>query len=164
MNIKISAFFLIVILLFASAASADFGEHDDKAVSVSMIQIVANPGQWHKKVVHVAGVLVLEFEGDALYLSEPDAKNRITKNAVWVNIDYGKFGIPEEEPKDLEKYKKAAERLFELRSLVGKYVYVEGVFNKDDKGHLGLFSGELNVTRIYAIQERRLRSLSKVAD
>lgn len=65
------------------------------------------------------GVCCIEFENCALYLSKEDYKYHNTKNAVWLvfgnAVHYQKWN--------------------------GKYVAVDGKFNKDNTGHFNAYSG-----------------------
>lgn len=90
-------------------------------IDVSLIQLIANPNEYHGKLVRVIGYCRLAFEGDALYLHREDFEHGITKNAAWIDIGSKISTNP--------------------RELNGRYVLVEGVFNANDKGHLGLYSG-----------------------
>jgi len=107
-----------------SAASNGLQAHDERAIRVSLIQLIANPKSWDGKRVQVIGFLRLEFEGNALYLHREDYLYGITDNAVWISL-----------PSKLT----ASQR----EGLSTRYVICEGVFRADDHGHLGLFSGVL---------------------
>jgi hypothetical protein len=72
----------------------------------------------------------LEFEGDAIYLHKEDYETGLTKNGFWVT-----FSVKLDR-KEINKLNKG-------------YVLVEGTFNKDRHGHMGLFGGEIyEITRI----------------
>jgi hypothetical protein len=88
---------------------------------VSLVQLIANPSEYHGKFVRVIGFCRLEFEGDALYLHREDFEQGITKNAVWLDV--------------------GRSISMSSRDLSDGYVLVEGVFNAEDKGHMDLFSG-----------------------
>lgn len=118
------------------------------AEDTSIPNLIATPERFAGKLVRVTGVMVLEFEGDAIYISATDAKKRITKNGIWLRIDYAKLGIPETKPSNPEQLKKAEYQLKTLKDMNGKYVIIEGVFDSNSHGHLGLYSGSLNVTQM----------------
>lgn len=90
----------------------------------------------------------LEFEGDAIYLSPSDADNHVSKNAVALDIDYARFGVPEELPKDPKQKEEAMKAAQALKDLNGKYVVLEGPFNAYSQGHVHAFSASMKVTRI----------------
>jgi hypothetical protein len=91
--------------------------------TVSLIRLVSNPEAFEGKAVRVEGILRVEFEGDALFLSEADLRHRISKNGIWIDIP--------------EKW------LPQLEKLSGHYVLVEGVF-ATGTGHMGAYSGTIN--------------------
>jgi hypothetical protein len=90
---------------------------------VSLIQIIANPRAFDQKRVAVKGYVVLEFEHQALYLSEADAKYVITSNGLWLDVNDAIY---------------ANRARFNRR-----YVLVEGTFNARLRGHLSLFTGRI---------------------
>ena len=97
-----------------------------------MINLIATPEKYHGKVVRLIGVSFIKFESNGIYLSKEHLNNGVTKNALWLSFDFKAIGKTEEE---LSKYN-------------GQYVLVEGVFNIDDKGHMGLKSGSIEkITR-----------------
>jgi hypothetical protein len=51
---------------------------------VSILQLIVTPERYDGKRVQVEGFLHLEFEGNALYLSENDYDHHLHKNALWV--------------------------------------------------------------------------------
>lgn len=94
-----------------------------------MVQLIAAPEKFDGKFVRVFGFLNLEFEGDSLYLHREDLVQGLVRNGVWVNRT------------------EAMER--DRKKLSRHYVLIEGVFDSQDHGHMGLFGGALkNITRI----------------
>ena len=97
-------------------------------VSVSIVQLIADPTRWHGRPVRVQGYLNLQFEGNGLYLHKEDWKHGLTRNAIWV------------ETLDSE--------CLTWAKLNRKYVLLEGTFDAYRNGHMGAFGGELGkVTR-----------------
>ena len=97
---------------------------------VSMIQLIANPEAFHGKRVRVIGYLILEFEGNALYLHAEDSQHGLTDNGIWVDAPRAGLGA-------------------ECKS--NAYALLEGRFNAEHNGHMGLWSGALEeVTRCTA--------------
>ena len=92
---------------------------------MSIIKLLSNPEAYDGKIVGIRGYLNLEFEGDAVYLSKEDYENSIFTNGFWVNFS-----------ENIEKS--------ELESYSGKYVWLTGRVDTKNRGHLGLWSGELN--------------------
>jgi hypothetical protein len=95
---------------------------------VSMISLIATPTQFDGKLVRVIGFLVADFEATGLFLAEPDARNAVTKNGIWLEIEASDHA-----------------------SFSHSYVIVEGTFDSESRGHLSMWSGTLrNVTRLQA--------------
>jgi hypothetical protein len=76
----------MVIGLSALALSSSTRAQDPRDMWVSLIQIIANPTAFDQKRVAVKGYVVLEFEHQAVYLSEADAKHVITNNGLWLDV------------------------------------------------------------------------------
>jgi hypothetical protein len=107
-------------------------ETDDPntALTPSMVQLLANPERYHGRLVQVVGFLVLEFENNALYLVRDAAEHAQFSESVWVSFADGV--LP---PDGLQRYNR-------------HMVMVEGRFDAQDRGHMGLFSGHLvGITR-----------------
>ena len=97
--------------------------------SVSLVELIANPANFHGKLVQVIGFCRLEFEGNALYLHREDFEHAISKNGLWLQVGWP---VPENR-----------------RTMSDKYVIVEATFSAEDRGHFGAFSGSLiNITRM----------------
>ena len=97
-------------------------------LDVSMIQLISNPEKYDGKFVRVKGVGNIEFEGNYISLSKEDWKYH-TGNSIWIE-----FG-PALSLNNPEEYN-------------GEYVIVEGIFDKDNNGHLDMFHGSIkNINR-----------------
>ncbi len=94
---------------------------------VSLVQLIANPNKYHKSLVRVIGFCRLEFEGNALYIHRDDFEYSISKNGVWIQVGWP---IPED-----------------FREMSDEYVIVEAIFDAEQKGHFGMFSGSLEEVR-----------------
>jgi hypothetical protein len=88
-------------------------------VFTSVIHLIQHPSDYHGKKVRLMGFCVVEFEGKAIYVSEEDHRTAVTKNAIWLEVALSA----------------------ENRALSGKVDLVEGTFDADSKGHLGMYSG-----------------------
>ena len=94
---------------------------------ISLIHLIQHPDLYHQKNVRVIGYASLKFEGKAIYVSREDYQNGITKNAIWLDV----------------------ELTDEIRKYHQMYLLAEGVFDKDNLGHLQMYSGTLrNVNRL----------------
>ncbi len=91
----------------------------------SIVQILAHPDRYHGRTVLVQGYLRVEFEGTAIYLSKEDADYGMTCNAFSVVLS-----------KKSAKYDR-------------KHVLLEGRFDKNCRGHYGMFQGTIDhITRV----------------
>jgi hypothetical protein len=98
-----------------------------------MIQLIANPSKYHGKWVQIHGYLHVRFEDYAIYFSKESADHLWGCNGFWVDFD--KTAISYDGAKQFD----------------GKHVLIEGTFDKDDYGHLGLWKGAITkVNRICA--------------
>ena len=123
--------------LIASICLA-FGLANQKTESVSLMQLIINPDQYHEKIVRVIGVSRIEFEENGIWFSKEHYEHRVYKSSLWIVPDYDALKTT---PKELKKYN-------------GKYVLMEGVFNKNKHGHMGMNSGTLEeVTRFQLWEE-----------
>ena len=121
-----------VVAGLTASFSFAFGVANQKVESISLMQLIVNPEKHHGKLVRVIGTSRIEFEGNSIWFTKEHDKHRIYKNAPWIDPDYQ---VLQATPQQLEKFN-------------GKYILMEGVCNKDDRGHMGMNSGTLkDVTR-----------------
>jgi hypothetical protein len=121
--------------LLVSAVAAVAG-----ANGMSMEDVIAAPHKFDGKPVRVAGYLVIEFEGDAVYLHEEDYM-RNPSNGLFLRFP-GKGGEPTASQVKLHR----------------SYVIVEGILRAKEKGHADLFSGVIEVKRLSASRARPRRA------
>jgi hypothetical protein len=103
-------------------------------IHTSMVELLATPEEFHGKLVQVSGYLHNQFEDTALYLSKEDADYVNGRQAVWIVVG----DKMETDPRKPGEY-------FDC-----KRVMVEGIFDKNIGGHLGLYSrgGIRDISRI----------------
>jgi len=143
MNKKIIAGVLLIFIIYFSACSNVDDPHigsgenpaDQNALDLSIINLIATPEKYHGKVVRVIGVGNLEFEGNAVYLSREDFKY-VSNNGLWIEL--GEKATPYNEAKKFN----------------GKYVIIEGTFDKNDTGHFGMWSGSIKKITRYELWEK----------
>lgn len=150
-NKKWGAKKVIIVLIIAVTAAALFfaaqftkkavieSGYDDEinspntyAKDVTMIELLANPAKYDGKLVRVIGVGNLEFEGNSLSLSKDDLKYA-TGNDIWLAL--GERALPYDE----------------AVAFNGEYVIVEGIFDKDDHGHMDLYRGAIKDINRYEL-------------
>jgi hypothetical protein len=119
-RVLILTFLMLMIGRFSWAqAGADDAPH---ALPMSIVTLLAQPPSKSVKRVQVSGFLVLEFEGDALYLHKEDYEQGLTRNAIPIYLS----------PEQQKQYK----------DLTGTYVTVEGSFGKRQNSE-DAFTGSL---------------------
>ncbi len=100
-------------------------------IDVTMIELISKPEAYHGKFVRVTGVGYLSFEANFLYLSKEDQKYW-TDNCIWIELS------DELSYDECQKYN-------------GKYVFVEGYFNKNYTGHMGAYCGSISDVSRYEL-------------
>lgn len=120
--------------LIESGYHGDMNTANQYALEVTMVQLLATPEKYNGKLVRVLGVGNLEFEGNYISLSKEDQKYN-TGNALWIEL--GKRALAYDE----------------ARKYNGKYVLVEGIFDKNDLGHLNMFRGSIKDISRYQLWE-----------
>ena len=134
------------IIAMISCSNKKNNEDNDEEIipiEVSIIQLIANPTEYHGKKIAVQGVGNISFEDTAVYLCEDNWCYLVTKNAVWLKIDWE---VIDEELWFYINGEQISEE--DAREYNGKYVFIEGTFDMYDVGHRGLFSGGIyDITR-----------------
>ena len=127
---------LVISLIIAFYIEPVSYAMESTPIDVSLIQLIANPDKYHGKFVRVSGYLHNKMEDSGLYLCKEDADYLVGKNSLWVRYDakVSLMGLKKNPP---------------LLYFDCKMVLLEGTFNKDSNGHLGMFASELNhVSRV----------------
>lgn len=127
---------------------------NEQTLPASLIQLLASPEKYHGKRVQVEGFLhYIRYEEieSALYLSREDANYGITANSLGVSYDeYFSIGAMTQEDEPRGKRSK------DLTQVNGKYVLLEGVFDKEFPNYpsMGAHSGGLRgVNRILILKK-----------
>ena len=104
-------------------------------IEASLIRLIAAPRDLNGTLVLTSGYLNMEFEGDALYVSENDFRNNLYENAVTVDS--------------------SAEMRKQLQKVSGMYVVVVGFYRaKPDVPTAGASAGHLtDIQRVVAISD-----------
>lgn len=102
---------------------------------VSLINLIATPEKYNGKWVRVIGAAKFEFEGNGLFLSKSDYDYKVVnKNAVWLSPDTEALKVDESTL---------------AKEFNGLHVLVEGIYDMNDNGQMGSYSGAITtVTRI----------------
>jgi catechol 2,3-dioxygenase-like lactoylglutathione lyase family enzyme len=112
---------ICVLLLVAALQSGA----QQQAVQVLFPDLLANPRQFHDKTIEVRGFLLQEYENSALYSTD---KWHYAQEAIWITP-----------PPNLHLSRGEVNR---------HYAVVTGVFDANDHGHLGSYSGTLKVSKL----------------
>ena len=125
---------MYVLMIVGVAASAADGETE----WVSIIGLIATPDRYHGKPVHITGWATIQFENTALCLSKDSLS---TKECVWLEVP-GEALVPKKTI-SVEQWRKYDQQV----------ISVNGIFDKDNYGHLGAYSGAImSVSSVYVRQ------------
>ena len=129
--------FILLFCLGASSFAVDDNEtasanrNDERGLTsspqqpldVSLVALIAQPDLYHGHHVRVKGFYRNEFEGTGIYLHREDYEQGLAKNGLWVHRSSAEHDL--------------------------SYVLIEGRFDAEMTGHLGLWSGSIDdVTRM----------------
>lgn len=106
---------------------------------VSIIRLIATPEKYHNKKVYIIGWAYIGIENLSVCLSK---ESLTSKNCLWLDINHNvnsKFGKLSYD-----------EKFLLLESFNNKKIVVRGVFDANDTGHLGGWSG--GIKEIYTIR------------
>jgi hypothetical protein len=135
---KCFASFVLGLLSVVCAGCGGVSTASARSSTSSLVRLLADPARFEGEQVQLVGLLVLEEENHALYLSRGMATDDQFAEAVWIVLD-GSI--------DATALEGANRRM----------ALVEGRFSSTSRGHLGLFAGELVVSRV-VIQPSEPRS------
>lgn len=105
---------LLGLFFLSASIGARFQQQQQRPLQVSVIQLVANPEKYDGKFVTVVGFLVMDSEGDGLYLHQEDHIHGIDANSVPLDRTH-------EMTRNREK-------------LDASYVLITGTYKKDARG------------------------------
>lgn len=137
-NIKLTSIMkkiIFILILFFSNLIFSQTIKKEKALkqyeyNISLIRLISTPEKYHGQPIQVVGFLNLEFEGNAINLHQEDYEHRISRNEFWVDFS------DKLRSNDLSKFNK-------------RFVLIEGTFDMNSRGHMGLYGGTIkNITRI----------------
>lgn len=104
------------------------GEVRCREFRVSIVELLANPAQWHNKSVVVIGFAAVSFEHSAIYMHRQDMEAAIMSNGLWLEL-----------PEDFSPSSELAK---------GEYVLVRGTFDAKAGGHLNAFNGTIRAAQV----------------
>lgn len=123
---------LIVLCFVLGAIGPSIAEQKEKAELqvVPIVRLLALPEVFENARIFTSGYLVCEFENEAIYLSKTFADISDSSSAFWVDISNS----------DNESWSETA--FIPKRGFRG-WVEIVGTFQIGNRGHFGLFSGEI---------------------
>jgi hypothetical protein len=123
-KVAVAAILMLIVGRASLAQVAAVTPDDDAphALPVSIVTLLAMPASSSAKQVQVSGFLVLDFEGQALYLHKEDYQEGLSLNSIYVSLT----------PAQQQQYK----------SLDKTYVTIEASFQKRRKSE-DIFTGVL---------------------
>jgi len=94
-------------------------------------EVLNSPNKFHEKEIEIIGIIHERPEDNAIYLTEDSGK----ENAVWV------------------EYLQILRMINSYEGLDGSKIKLKGEFDKNEKGHLGQYSGTLRNAQIVDVAE-----------
>jgi hypothetical protein len=130
-------FFMFLLISSCKIGKTERSMSNYNSKDISIISVIANPDNFHKKVIHVKGYFTMETEGQAIYFSKNDYEKAIYKNALFLYIPY-------------EKIKEMG-----IELPYKGYVEIEGTFDKNSLGSYNFYSGGIkSITEISRLYKR----------
>ncbi|MFZ6746946.1 hypothetical protein ACO0LC_27275 [Undibacterium sp. JH2W] len=139
---------MAIVTLFATAAAA---KPLERAIDLSLINLVATPERYHGKLVNVTGYIFVGMEHMSICPYQVEVSS---KDCLWINIDSGPYASHA----DRERISK---KMAVLEKFYGKTATIIARFNKKDQGHFGLWSGALTkIVDVYDHKDESARGIS----
>jgi hypothetical protein len=141
---KLTLFLLFSLLLLPGCIS-EYGKASTDAEPVPLAKLIQDPTRWDGKTVMVEGFFNYELEGDAIFLTNTDLKDRNLKKAVSLGLDNPELKIPYGQNDNNSWWRKVLVPL-SLRSHIGELAVTTGKFSTSSFG--GLYIGHIEVTKL----------------
>ena len=138
-----------MLAIVSCSGKSNNGDSDEDAIYVSIIQLIANPAEYHGKKIRITGVAHLAYEENEIYISKDDWYYSISENALWVCVEVDRSDH------ELWYYINGERISYEdaQKKYNGKYVEVNGTFGmyeKSEKGRRISYSGYIyDITSYY---------------
>jgi hypothetical protein len=138
------AIFLLPLLL--TGCINEYGRSSTgTATPIQISDVLRDPVRWNGKLVQVEGSFNWELEGDAIFQSKDDLKQKNLKKAISLGLDDPALRIPYGEHDKNNIWRKFFVPL-SLRLHIGKPAMVTGIFKTESFG--GLYAGSVTVTQL----------------
>lgn len=142
---KLLTFSILLLPLLISGCINEYGRPSAGAEAVQISDVLRNPSWWNGKLVQVEGAFNWELEGDAIFQSKDDLKQKNRGKAISLVLDDPALKIPYGEHDNSNMWRKIFVPL-SLRLHIGKPALVTGVFRTESFG--GLYAGTMRVTQL----------------
>lgn len=117
----------------------------ERATPIKIADLAQAPAQWKGKLVEAEGAFNWELEGDAIFETKEDLKQKNRKKAISLILDDPSLRIPYGEHDKSGIWRKVFVPL-SLRLHIGKPAVVTGVFQTESFG--SLYAGSMTVTQL----------------
>lgn len=139
-------FTIIALSLLIGGCINEYGKPSpERATPIKFADLAQNPAQWKGKLVEVEGAFNWELEGDAIFETNEDLKQKNLKKAISLGLDDPALKIPYGKQDKNSIWRKILVPM-SLRLHIGKPAVVTGVFQPESFG--GLYSGSIRVTQM----------------
>lgn len=139
-------FTIIALSLLIGGCINEYGKpSSERATPIKIADLVHSPEQWRGKLVEVEGVFNWELEGDAIFETKEDLKQKNLKKAISLSLDDPSLRIPYGEHDKSDVWRKVFVPL-SLRLHIGKPVVVTGVFQSESFG--SFYAGSITATQL----------------
>lgn len=122
---------LFLLCFFAPYAMSDEIE------TVSLMQLIVTPEKYAGKTIEVVGFVCFGFESDVIAFHKEDAEVSNEANSLWLTI----------KDDDANKFSKFS----------NSYARVIGAFHPEQKGHMGMYPGAIQVERVVYVKEIKIK-------
>lgn len=143
---KKMTFTIIALSLLISGCINEYGKPpSERATRINISDLLQNPVQWKGKLVEVEGAFNCELEGDAIFETNQDQKQKNWKKAISLGLDDPALKIPYGQQDKNSFWRKIFVPL-SLRMHIGKPAVVTGVFKPESFGSLS--AGTITVKQL----------------
>lgn len=137
---------IVALSLLICGCINEYGKPpSERATPIKISDLVQNPAQWKGKLVEVEGAFNWELEGDAIFETKEDLKQKNLKKAISLGLDDPALKIPYGKQDRNSIWRRLLVPM-SLRVHIGKPAVVTGVFQTESFG--GLYSGSIRVTQL----------------
>jgi hypothetical protein len=142
---KRPTFILIPLALLIGGCINDYGRPAEGATRVTFSDLLSDPTRWKGKVVELEGAFKWELEGDAIFETKEDLRQKSLKKAISLRLDDPALRIPYGKQDKSSIWRKTVVPL-SLRLHVGKSAVVTGLFETESIG--GFYAGSIRVSHL----------------